>query len=124
MKVMIDVPTKEFGVDIADKFQEFFQRLQAETEHNLISNTNLVCGNYELETIEMFLNAFKEMVIIPEGATNGDMIKVMFPNAIIEINELGSMVHVKYNNHTCWVNYELEWWNTPYKKEAENEQTN
>jgi hypothetical protein len=59
------------------------------------------------------------VVEIPEGATNGDMIKAMFPNAIIEINELGSMVHVKYNNHTCWVNYELDWWNAPYKKEAE-----
>jgi hypothetical protein len=65
-----------------------------------------------------------DVVEIPEGATNGDMIKAMFPNAIIKINELGNMVHVKYNNHTCWVNYELEWWNTPYKKEVENEQTN
>ena len=48
--------------------------------------------------------------------TNGDMIKAMFPNAIININELGSIVHVKYNNHTCWVNYELDWWNAPYKE--------
>lgn len=61
-------------------------------------------------------NAFKEMKIIPDNATNGDMIKDMFPNAIIKINEIGSMVHVKYNNHTCWVNYELEWWNAPYKR--------
>lgn len=53
---------------------------------------------------------------IPDNATNGDMIKDMFPNAIIEINEIGSMVHVKYNNHTCWVNYELDWWNAPYKE--------
>jgi hypothetical protein len=59
------------------------------------------------------------VVEISEGATNGDMIKAMFPNAIIEINELGSMVHVKYNNHTCWVNYELDWWNAPYKREVE-----
>lgn len=57
-----------------------------------------------------------DVISIPEGATNGDAIKVMFPNAIIEINELGSMVHVKYSEHTCWVNYELEWWNAPYKK--------
>lgn len=52
---------------------------------------------------------------IPKGATNGDMIKAMFPNATIIINELGIMIHVKYNNHTCWVNYELDWWNAPYK---------
>ena len=61
-------------------------------------------------------------ILVPENATNGDMIKAMFPNAIIEINELGSMVHVKYDNHTCWVNYELEWWNAPYKEsEGANE---
>lgn len=52
----------------------------------------------------------------PKGATNGDIIRAMFPNAIIEINEIGSMVHVRYNNHTCWVNYELEWWDAPYKR--------
>lgn len=64
MQVLIKIPEKEFGVDIADKFQDFFKRLQVETENHLKSHTNLVCGSYELETIEMFLNAFKEMQII------------------------------------------------------------
>jgi hypothetical protein len=119
MKVMIDVPTKEFGVDIADKFQEFFQRLQAETEHHLISNTNLVCGNYELETIEMFLNAFKEMVIIPDGATNGDMIKAMFPTAKTwEVTR--DDVHCAYIEFKdiCEIkSFPLSWWNAPYKRD-------
>lgn len=68
-----------------------------------------------------FINECKivDAITIPEKATNGDMVMAMFPNAIIEINELGSMVHVKYNNHTCWVNYELDWWNAPYKIESE-----
>lgn len=74
------------------------------------------CEKYEL-CMETYPPV--NLIEIPKGATNGDVIKAMFPNAIIEINESGSMVHVKYNDHTCWVNYELDWWNTPYKSEGE-----
>ena len=116
MKVIIDIPNYEFNNDIADKFQDYFERVKADIADGTL------CGNYELETTDMFLASFKRMQVLPENATNGDMIKAMFPNAIIEINELGSMVHVKYDNHTCWVNYELEWWNAPYKEsEGANE---
>lgn len=54
MKLEIDIDEKEFGVDIENKFQDFFKRLQAEIQNRLISNGTLVCGVYELETIEMF----------------------------------------------------------------------
>lgn len=58
MQIVIDIPKKEFGVDIDDKFQDFFSRLKAEIKAHLISGTDLVCGAYELETIDMFLEAF------------------------------------------------------------------
>ena len=66
MKLEIDIDEKEFGVDIENKFQDFFKRLQAEIQNRLISNDTLVCGVYELETIEMFLTAFKNATIEKE----------------------------------------------------------
>lgn len=64
IELVIKIPEKEFGIDINDKFQDFFNRLKVEIKEHLITNTSLVCGAYELETVDMFLNAFKEMQII------------------------------------------------------------
>ena len=58
IEFIIKIPEKEFGIDIADKFQNFFSRLKVEIKEHLITNTSLVCGAYELETIDMFLKAF------------------------------------------------------------------
>lgn len=54
-----------------------------------------------------------DFIEIPEGATNGDMIKAMFPNS-----------HVNEMSHTVWVGYDdmsfhRDWWNSPYRKEQE-----
>ena len=67
MQIVIEIPEKEFGIDIYDKFQDFFSRLKAEIKAHLIVNTNLVCGAYELETIDMFLKAFNDSVLLPKG---------------------------------------------------------
>lgn len=72
MKIIIDIPEKEFGVDIDDKFQDFFNRLKAEIKNHLTTNTGLVCGAYELETIDMFLKAFGNSTPLPKG--HGDLI--------------------------------------------------
>lgn len=72
MQIVIDIPEEEFGIDINDKFQDFFQRLRVEIKEHLISGTGLVCGGYELETIEMFLNAFANSITLPKG--HGDLI--------------------------------------------------
>lgn len=72
MKIVIDIPEKEFGIDIDDKFQDFFKRLKAEIKANLAKHTALVCGAYELETIDMFLKAFNNGTPLPKG--HGDLI--------------------------------------------------
>ena len=64
MKLIIDIPETEFGID--DKFKDFFSRLKAEIKQHLITNTSLVCGAYELETIDMFLKAFNDSTPLPE----------------------------------------------------------
>lgn len=71
MQIVIDIP-EELGIDIHDKFQDFFQRLRVEIKEHLISGTELVCGAYELETIEMFLNAFANSITLSKG--HGDLI--------------------------------------------------
>ena len=66
IELVIKIPEKEFGIDINDKFQDFFSRLKAEIKEHLITNTSLICGAYELETIDMFLEAFKNDTPLPK----------------------------------------------------------
>ena len=47
-------------------------------------------------------------ILIPENATNGDMIKAMFPNVS---NSKLELVDVLKNARS--------WWNSPYKAESE-----
>lgn len=67
IELVIKISEKEFGIDIANKFQEFFSRLKVEIKEHIITNTNLVCGAYELETIDMFLEAFNNSIPLPKG---------------------------------------------------------
>lgn len=59
-------------------------------------------------------------IIIPENATNGDMIKALFPNVEIQTNEeygkITNLIFIKiYGNEThC---YKWDWWNKSYKIE-------
>ena len=63
--------------------------------------------NQEVEEKEV--NAIE----IPNGATNGDMIKAMFPN--IEIEGIGGEIKcIAAKNGTSY--FALDWWNAPYKK--------
>ena len=62
-------------------------------------------------------------IIIPENATNGDMIRALFPNA--EIEEIrGSFDKEKLLGYRTWLggrsqDYPLDWWNAPYSPESE-----
>ena len=48
---------------------------------------------------------------IPKGATNGDMIKALFPDADISLND--SCFEGVVNRY----GFDEKWWNAPYKKE-------
>lgn len=56
-----------------------------------------------------------EAVEIKEGMTNGDMIKAMFNTEIVD--ELPFSYEVELND-TNYVQFDKNWWNAPYKKEA------
>ena len=72
IELVIKIPEKEFGIDIDNKFHNFFSRLRAEIKAHCVDNTSLVCGAYELETINMFLKAFANATPLPKG--HGDLI--------------------------------------------------
>ena len=77
MKVIIDIP-KDFRTDAMTKFQSFFVRVKTEIERQLNFGNALFCGSWEMEEAEMFEKCFSDSVILPDNATNGDMIKAMF----------------------------------------------
>ena len=62
------------------------------------------------------------IVVIPDNATNGDMIKALFPNALIYVDTTLKKVWFcvyedkddeDFDKH---VTFPLDWWNAPYKK--------
>ena len=59
------------------------------------------------------LKVLENCIEIPNGATNGDMIKTMFP--YIEIEGIGGEIKcIATKNGTSY--FALDWWNAPYKK--------
>ncbi len=70
MKITIDIP-REYERDfIADKFKDFFSRVITDMDYSGM------CGNYEKEIAEMFLEAFDKAIV---GDVN--------PNANISFNK-------------------------------------
>lgn len=69
MKITINIP-REYERDfIADKFKDFFSRVITDI------NCNEMCGNYEKEIAEMFLEAF-DKAIVGDVNPNADVIPV------------------------------------------------
>ena len=53
-------------------------------------------------------------ILIPEGATNGDMIKAMFPNCKITLDNEG-LIGVRPIGENWIIWFTQSWWNAPYK---------
>lgn len=64
--------------------------------------------------VENLIKILQQGVIIPENATNGDMIKAMFPN--IEIEEIDDELIVAYKLDVKGTPFYRVWWNAPYKE--------
>ena len=118
MKVMIDIP-KEFEEDLKDNFQEFFNRIVADITYSLNDEEPMCCGNYERETAEMFLSAFEKSTVIPDDATNVEVIKTMFPNAWNSSYIDSDNKCTLYIDDDNELEVDVDWMNAPYKKEVE-----
>lgn len=70
MKITIDIP-REYERDfIADKFKDFFSRVIADMHYSGL------CGNYEKEIAEIFLEAF-DKAIVGDVNLNANVIPVV-----------------------------------------------
>ena len=58
-------------------------------------------------------------IYIPENATNGDMLKAMFPNLDASVSGDGDVIDV-YNLGRYCQTFDMDWWNAPYKVDKEN----
>ena len=73
------------------------------------TNISMMCSDV--------LKVLENCIEIPNGATNGDMIKTIFPN--IEIEGIGGEIKcIATKNGTSY--FALDWWNAPYKKGITN----
>lgn len=74
---------------------------------------NQVC--YSIDEEQVFSVPLADVIEIPKGATNGDIIKALFKTEILFVSEKFNVITVRYDNHSK--NYDLDWWNAPYRKE-------
>lgn len=83
MKLTIDIP-REYERDfIADKFKNFFSRVIADI------NYDGMCGNYEREIAEMFLEAFDKAIL---GKINPNANVIPVANISFDKEEMQKMI--------------------------------
>ena len=72
-----------------------------------LNKSEITLGEYE-----RMRDPLRNVIPIPEGATNGDIIKAMFDVSQIVIE--GNVIHVYANEWWLHLDYK-DWWNSPYK---------
>ena len=86
------------------------------TKEELTRNLKHTEENFDANISDV-LKVLENCIEIPNGATNGDMIKTIFPN--IEIEGIGGEIKcIATKNGTSY--FALDWWNAPYKKGTTN----
>jgi hypothetical protein len=87
----------------------------------VVGNLNIKDGktNVSEETLIDIMKYIDTGVIILDGATNGDIIKAMFPNCKDwKATYAGEEIHLVQLPNSLRINEYLEsWWNAPYKEE-------
>ena len=78
MEIKINIPDNFVNDYIGDKFKDFFSRVIAD-----IDNKGM-CGNYEKEIADMFIEAFDHSKDLSEINTNADRIRNMSDEELAE----------------------------------------
>lgn len=132
--------------DLNNALDMAIKALEQQTSDDCVSRTQAIewienlrqmdkCfGNYEddyfplSEVIDRLKNVPPVTPTFPKGATNGNMIKAMFPDcedwkAKIEDNdgEVYEVHFVQLPNSMTVNKHDESWWNAPYKRGSENE---
>lgn len=70
---------------------------------------------FEKDLIKIGLENIQNIMLIKNGATNGDIIKAIFPNADIEIHNITVYVIFDMRSNVV-ISFDLDWWNTLYER--------
>lgn len=68
----------------------------------------------EKDLVKTGLKNLQNVVLVKNGATNGDVIKAIFPNIDIEIHNI--TVYVIFDMYSNVISFDLDWWNALYKR--------
>ena len=74
-----------------------------------------------MDGYKYFQKAIKLLGLIPENATNGEVIEAMFPDC--KLDNIGHDLYLKFKGNLFSMAVEKEWWDAPYKMEMDKEQT-
>ena len=70
------------------------------------------------EGYQHFQRAIELLGLIPDNATNGDVVKALFPNALYSHGDYTDKF-VSFGVGVTLKDSFGKWWNTPYKREGE-----
>ena len=80
----------------------------------------LPTNNEANRIIDSFDRVVDDVIVIPKGATNGDIIKAIFPNYHAQVSSCSASLYYdgteKYAG--SWIRFDSEWWNAPYKENS------
>lgn len=76
-------------------------------------NTYMTVNAYDIDNAPT-VNA----IIVPKGATNGDIIKALFPDIEVKEKNVGYEVYCGVGTAVQFFNH--QWWNMPYKESEVN----
>ena len=94
----------------------------SENLYFLIQNKLDFNGMLKEKDIYNLMNIIDDAIPIPDNATNGDVIKAMFPNTEVDDYDYGKdpVIDVYGIDNTEYITLRKAWWNAPYKAESEN----
>ena len=89
------------------------------TIYDKMKKKTLSYGEYEAVTNGLLRIVRNEGITLPENATNGDVIKTMFPNLIFTDSMVDGYINtiekhlIGKDTHTMY--FDLNWWKAPYR---------
>lgn len=70
----------------------------------------------ERESVDNYIKSISQKVItIPDNATNGDVIKALFPNSRVDISCARAFFYIR-EDLKRFVTFDIDWWNAPYQE--------
>lgn len=80
-------------------------------------------GTFSFKLNEVIKQAIRNGVVLPDNATNGDMIKAMFPSIEVqrEISSTSDNIVMRDDSFFGAINrFHTDWWKAPYKEGNDN----